>query len=165
MTARERLAAVLAPELVDAIEELVAERLAASVDVHRTSVRGFPWLSLLSTSECRGGRSSATWRADACAPSLSAGDVCSIATSWTPTFERQGRSSANRSTPPLPRQCRVLVANRSERGGQHARQAHPRDRLAWKARSGALRPRRQIPGWLLGRGHLANENARRNDAH
>jgi hypothetical protein len=46
MTPRDRLSAVLAPDLLDALEELVAERVAAELarlDAHRDDLR---WLTL-----------------------------------------------------------------------------------------------------------------------
>lgn len=46
MTARDRLAAVLAPELLAAIEELVAERVSAELATGLPSEVGTPWLSI-----------------------------------------------------------------------------------------------------------------------
>ena len=45
MTPRDRLAAVLAPELVSALEELVAERVAAELAA-RAPAKGARWLTL-----------------------------------------------------------------------------------------------------------------------
>jgi hypothetical protein len=47
MSPRDRLAAVLAPELVDAFEELVAERVAAELTrLEEERDNGPPWLTL-----------------------------------------------------------------------------------------------------------------------
>ena len=52
-TARERLAAVLAPDLLDALEELVAERVAAELAATSAEPRS-PWLSLGAAAERAG---------------------------------------------------------------------------------------------------------------
>jgi hypothetical protein len=46
MNPRERLAAVLAPDLLDAVEELVAERVAAEMASHAQRDAGPRWLTL-----------------------------------------------------------------------------------------------------------------------
>ncbi len=54
MTARERLAAVLAPDLVDAIEDLVAERVATEAASATGITVGTPWLSLSASADYTG---------------------------------------------------------------------------------------------------------------
>ena len=51
MTARERLAALLAPDALAALEELVAERVTAAVAESENGERGSPWLSLREAAE------------------------------------------------------------------------------------------------------------------
>jgi excisionase family DNA binding protein len=54
VTARERLADILAPDLLDAIEELVAERVAAELAAGAPDDAGTPWLSMLAAAEHAG---------------------------------------------------------------------------------------------------------------
>ena len=53
MSARDRLAAVLAPDLLDGLEELVAERVAAELAAASGEPRS-PWLSLEAAAEHAG---------------------------------------------------------------------------------------------------------------
>jgi excisionase family DNA binding protein len=46
VTARERLTGVLAPDVLDALEELVAERVAAALVAVEANGAGTPWLSI-----------------------------------------------------------------------------------------------------------------------
>jgi DNA-directed RNA polymerase specialized sigma24 family protein len=46
MSPRERLAAVLAPEVLDALDELVADRVAAELARHAQTDAGPRWLTL-----------------------------------------------------------------------------------------------------------------------
>jgi excisionase family DNA binding protein len=53
LTARDRLATVLAPEVLDALDELVSERVEAKLEA-RTNGAGTPWLSIAAAAKYLG---------------------------------------------------------------------------------------------------------------